>query len=769
MSRRSDILRPLTALVLGVLVFVAGLEAARRWLPEWRAEVPEEAFFLQRSREVAGRLGFRPAPGGPRVELVTNDNSPADRLREMDGSPPDVATAAGVSLRVRVFRKGMLPWNDRRQELVIGFSPLGAVQFVMTDPEGTPRSGRPGRFPPEREGELARLLVAPGESLGERRDKDLPGDSTAAYALVGSDPPRHVTLEIDADGSVSAVRQPGTLDRSPGGAGDSIDDWGELFVLIVAALGFLGAIILFLLLLGRRRIDLFNGALLGVFTILGALPPILSDPTLENLAENLLPAFFLGVWVLMLWSAGESFLRTVQPGLTVHLDSLRAGRLGPGSGRAILTGLSVGAALAGLRLGIYSLAWALPGWWLEEHSLEIPVFQEVSPYLVIVQFGATVALALALGLRFLPSRWATWGACLVAGTTILAVSLRPFPAQIAANLAIAGALVLLGRRQGLAAVLAALFALLLLPAAVFSGLHLQWLPLTFALSVLPLGLLLVIGLVGIARPAEGETARLKQPAFMRRMEDERRLKYEMDLLARMQLGLLPDNLPEIPGWEIAARSLIANEAGGDLYDFIEDEDGQLWIAAGDVAGHGYSCAIVQAMTTAALSSLVTAGKTPSEVLRGVDRVIRRGSSRRNFTSLALLRLDPRTGAILFANAGHPYPFLCVDGDASEIPMSGLPLGQGPERTYRDHRFEIPPGGTLVFCSDGLFEAIDDRQAPYGFDRPRDLLRSLGDRSASGLLEALLADWRRHLKTEEPPDDTTVVVVRRLGQEIETSR
>jgi hypothetical protein len=762
MSRRSDILRPLAALGLGLLIFAAGLESARRLLPEWGAEVPEKAFFLRRYEDIGRRLGFRPAGGGPRMELVTNDNAPADRLKEMDGSPPEAASAAGASLRVRVFQTGKLPWNDRRQELVVGFTPLGTVQFVMTDPERSfSGAGKPGRFPPQRERELARLLVAPGESLGERRDKDLPGDATAAYALIGSDPPRHVTLEIDRDGSVSAVRQAGTLDRAPQRA-EGVDDWGDAVSVILFMLLVLSVVILFLLLLGRRRIDLFHGALLGGFTVLGALPPILSHPTWENLAEHLIPAFFLGVWVLMFWSAAESFLRTIQPGLTVHLDSLRAGRLGPGSGRAILTGLSVGAALAGLRLGISSLAWALPGGWLEDHSLKLPVFQEIGPYFQISHLGATVALVLAFGLRFLPSRWAVWGASLVAGFLIPSVSLHPFPAQVAGSTAIAVVLVLLGRFRGLAAVLAAFFAFLLLPAAFFSGLRLEWLPFTFVFSAVPLGLLLVLGFVGLMRPGTAESERIKPPAFIRRMEDERRLKYEMDLLSRMQLGLLPDKLPEIPGWEIAARSLIATEAGGDLYDFIEDEEGMLWIAAGDVAGHGYSCAIVQAMTTAALSSLVSAEKTPSDVLRGVDRVIRRGSARRNFISLALVRLDPRTGEARFANAGHPYPFLAANGDAMEIPVSGLPLGQGPERTYHDHRLEIPPGGALVFCSDGLFEAVDGAQTPYGFDRPRELLRTLAGRPASGILDSLFADWHRHLKAEEPPDDTTVVVVRRLA-------
>jgi sigma-B regulation protein RsbU (phosphoserine phosphatase) len=256
--------------------------------------------------------------------------------------------------------------------------------------------------------------------------------------------------------------------------------------------------------------------------------------------------------------------------------------------------------------------------------------------------------------------------------------------------------------------------------------------------------------------------RLIPPAFMRRLEEERRVRYEMDLLARMQRGLLPERVPQLAGWEIAAHSLLATEVGGDLYDFLPDGDGHLWIAQGDVAGHGYSCSVVQAMTTAALASLVGPGRTPAEVLQQVDRVIRRGASRRNFTSLALLRLDPRTGRGLFANAGHPYPLLVAGGQVQEIVLPGLPLGHGPAREYDDLAIEVPAGSVLVFCSDGLYEATDWSATQYGYERPREVLRGVARRPAQAILEALLADWRKHLGNEEPPDDTTVLVIKRSG-------
>ncbi|HEX7615531.1 MAG TPA: PP2C family protein-serine/threonine phosphatase, partial [Thermoanaerobaculia bacterium] len=220
--------------------------------------------------------------------------------------------------------------------------------------------------------------------------------------------------------------------------------------------------------------------------------------------------------------------------------------------------------------------------------------------------------------------------------------------------------------------------------------------------------------------------------------------------------------PAVPGLELSVKTILATEAGGDLYDFVQDESGALWIAAGDVSGHGHSCGIQQAMVMAALASLVKAGRMPSEILVEIDRVLRMGRSGRLFTSLALLKLDPKEGGGVLANAGHPFPILLHEGKASEIAGSGLPLGQGPKRTYTDVPFEIPKGGVLVIASDGLFEGPDRFDAPYGFDRPRAVLESasLWRRPPDSIVEALVADWRLHVGEGPPADDTTILVVKR---------
>jgi sigma-B regulation protein RsbU (phosphoserine phosphatase) len=568
------------------------------------------------------------------------------------------------------------------------------------------------------------------------------------FAVAGSAPPDHVRLTVNPPYAVEAERLPERPAESDGGS----NDFGAVFALtLVYAALFLAVVGVFLALLVRGQIDLTNGAILALAALLSGQPLVALSmyPPAVGMSSVLLFISTAGpaLWIFLVWSAGESLLRSLRPDFTTSLDTLRRGRLGPRGGRALLLGFGLGAGLAGFRLGLHALAAVLPGVAPAGPSLPLPVI-------------LLARSPLGNALRFLPGRWALPAAALLAGYVISPFRLSPFVFELAAGAAFAAVLAWVCRRYGLTALLAASVTSFLLPALLFSGLHLAWLPGSFAVTAGLTALLVLCGVVGISRSEEEESRQVPPPAFMRRLAEERRIRHEVDLLARMQEGLLPREMPRLEGYQIAARSVLASEAGGDLYDFLRDGGGRLWIAAGDVAGHGYSCAVAQAMVKAGLLSLVEPAESPAGVLGRLDRVLRDVSTDHSFTSLALIRLDPGTGEVLFANAGHPYPLIAEFGRVTEIELPGLPLSRGPGQLYQEREIRLPAGGALVLCSDGLFEALDRNGNAYGFERAREVLRAMGHRPAVEIVDALLNDCRRHLGEEAAPDDVTVVVVKR---------
>lgn len=750
---------------LGAAVFAVGLILAFRRLPEWRAvPVSSPDSFVERYHVASRRLSFRPLERErPHTALVTQTSGRA--LVCSPRRPGEPATAESFGICAQVRQDGEIPGDDRSRELSVLFSPGGAIravgwirrQVLISIATENPMAPR------ELAERFALLLAAPGEALRPPRSALIGGSSALFYELAGSAPAEHVRVLSLPGGNVIATREHGTAEE--GITRSTAIRWLRIGQQAIQILFIPAVLILFFVLVGKGHIDVINGALLAGILLLTLIPELFAhEAKPSNLLAYGLSILVKVVWVFLVWSAGESFLRSFQSNFTTSLDALRAGRLGPRGGWALLYGLALGVGFSGLRLEILSLATLVPEAWPRAASLSLPlasVFESSIGQSFVL--AGTVMLVLAVALRLLPARWAP----LVAAVAVvlcwpIPLRLESYWIELAARVLIAGGLVATLRAFGLTALLTASVTFYILPAAVYSGLHPVWMPWTFLGTAGVLAAILVLGLIGLRRPGSVEAQRLAPPAFMRRLEEERRLRYEMQLLARMQEGLLPQ-VPELPGWEIAARSILATEAGGDLYDFLFDDDGRLWVAVGDVAGHGYSCAIVQAMTTAALTSLIRPGAMPSEVLLQVDRVIRRGGSPRNFTSLTLLRLDPSTGEVVISNAGHPFPLLVVDADVSELVLPGLPLGKGPRRHYLDVTLHLALGTALVFCSDGLIETQDWQENPYGFDRPMEVLRhARRNAPAVTLLEILLADWRRHLGTEEPPDDTTVVVVRRAG-------
>jgi Stage II sporulation protein E (SpoIIE) len=763
---------PRAALGAGAFLLAAGLFAATHVLPEWRASNPRPVGPVEKARAIAESAGATLSRASVGLEGRPGVSQTFERAyRRLRGEASSYLEATGgamawtVSGSLDVPRTGVGPAR-------FAFFPDGSLQALEWNPAGSMFEPTDTKAQALRRAFFDRIEapLAAGQGRSGPEFEFSAGNvviRVRPLERANGKPAEGLVLQEQGNVTFSAARQLSDPDAPRLFNAEGITR--KLYQLVPALVVFLLVVVLFGVLLYRRRLDFTVGVALVVLAALYEIAGGLlgEDAHVGGLVVFVIGArIFLLLYLLGLWTVAESLLRDTVPGFTTSLDAFAAGRLGPRGGRAILAGLGGGAALVGVSLlGFAAAALAVPsGVWPSSPSFPYPLFQaQKGPFYEGAFDTALFVLFVALFRFVLPRRFASVAAAvLFALYSSIAMPLHPWGAGLALALAFAALLLWAFDRYGLGALLVAAVSSALLRDALVACLHLDGNLVGALLTVVPLIAIAAAGAAGLARPERDEEGRLDAPGYVRRLESERRVKYEMDLLSRMQLSLLPERPPVVPGLELSVKTILATEAGGDLYDFMQDESGALWIAAGDVSGHGYSCGIQQAMVMASLGSLVKAGRMPSEILIEIDRVLRMGRSGRLFTSLALLKLDPKMGGGVLANAGHPFPILLHEGKSSEIAGSGLPLGQGPNRTYTDVPFEIPKGGVLVIASDGLFEGIDRFDEPYGFDRPRAVLEStsLWRRPPDSIVEALLADWRRHVGEGAPSDDTTILVVKR---------
>jgi hypothetical protein len=354
MKTQTGILRPLLALALGALLFATGVTLARRWLPDWQAQhLHSQAFFVRRFEELAQGAGIRLGAGVPRVVFAKHNKKLDPDESVVDGLPPGKAAEVGAGLIVDARHDGTLVAKNDRRELIAHFSASGyplLIQFGSTEEtvvKNATRKGPPAS--PELQAHLTSLLLRPGEKLGPPTQGGFQGLAGETYPLQGSRPPQRIAAGALPGGAVLVVRQ--LVERAERSSGSTAGTAAEvIFTAVPFLCGIFTAVILFFLLLVRRRIDLVSGAWLGaLLLVVAAVPTLAADWTWMCLL-SVLGAFFIALWAFAVWSTGESYLRSAQPGLTVSLDALLHGRLGPRGGRALVWGVAGGAVPAlGLR------------------------------------------------------------------------------------------------------------------------------------------------------------------------------------------------------------------------------------------------------------------------------------------------------------------------------------------------------------------------------------------------------------------------------------
>src|SRR5215204_118414 len=259
----------------------------------------------------------------------------------------------------------------------------------------------------------------------------------------------------------------------------------------------------------------------------------------------------------------------------------------------------------------------------------------------------------------------------------------------------------------------------------------------------PSGTRITIENIDIHRVVEGKIVEEwgvsdTSPLWQRRMEQERieRERFEQELLVarRIQQASLPREVPTLEGWDIASHYQPAREVGGDFYDFHLLSEGRLGLVVGDATGKGVPAALVMSTTCGMLRLAAQSYSSPGEMLQRVNEALFPYIPANMLVTCFYAILDPKSGTLSYANAGHDPPYLHrLSGEAEELRARGMPLGLMLGMAYEENEIVFDAGEAALFYSDGLVEAHDPEGKMFGFPRLRALVAKPGEGSLGDLL------------------------------------
>jgi serine phosphatase RsbU (regulator of sigma subunit)/predicted ester cyclase len=277
--------------------------------------------------------------------------------------------------------------------------------------------------------------------------------------------------------------------------------------------------------------------------------------------------------------------------------------------------------------------------------------------------------------------------------------------------------------------------------------------------------IIVIDRVSGGRIVEEWSADIVTP-FLEEIEQQtrerERVEQELEVARGIQHASLPREVPRLEGWAITPFYQPAREVGGDFYDFFELEEGRVGIVVGDATGKGMPAALVESATSSMLRAVAQAlgSSSPGEVLARVNETLLARIPSNMFVTCFYAILEPESGTLSYANAGHDLPYLRRrGGDAEELRARGMPLGLMPSMGYEEKEIELDTGEGVLFYSDGLVEAHNPKGEMFGFPRLQALVaehgeeRSLGDSLLEELYSFVGKGW-------EQEDDITLLTLRR---------
>lgn len=262
-----------------------------------------------------------------------------------------------------------------------------------------------------------------------------------------------------------------------------------------------------------------------------------------------------------------------------------------------------------------------------------------------------------------------------------------------------------------------------------------------------------------------ENARLYQVAV-----EKGRMERELQMAYRIQAGLLPRSMPELPGWEFAARWKPAREVAGDFYDFIPLEGGRLGLVIADVTDKGMPAALFMAFTRSIIRASLDRAVQPVEAIRQANRLICRESSYGFFVTLFYAQFEPDSAEVTYVSAGHNPQLRYLDTSARslerasapvfQLGYTGMPLGIFEEAPYEQRRITCAPGDCLLLYTDGVTDAVNDLGDHYSLQRLERFGQDNYQTDPKEFIQNLESELLDFVRDTPQFDDITIVIAKR---------
>jgi len=261
---------------------------------------------------------------------------------------------------------------------------------------------------------------------------------------------------------------------------------------------------------------------------------------------------------------------------------------------------------------------------------------------------------------------------------------------------------------------------------------------------------------------------IQNDLFQREMVARERLETEVQLARQIQETFIPETLPRLPHWDLAARWRTARQVGGDFYDVFELPDKKLGLFIADVADKGVPAAMFMALTRTLVRAAVLQTISPAEALRQVNDLLYPDAQQGMFVTAVYGVLDSVTGRFTYANAGHNPPLWIKYTKKRGAPQivrltrTGVALGVGIGFEMTEASLDLAPGEVLFFYTDGITEAFSPGGEIFGEERLLNVLNILPSAPAAEVLEAVDTAVVNFIADAPVSDDITLIVVKRSG-------